>query len=418
MSKTLLCGTASALALGLSTFGGAAQAQTTEDLRDSVEALQAQVVAQQALLERQAAEIERLKQLSDAILAAAQGRGQGPAGAPGQPAAGTLAASPGPVAQVPTTQPTVGEPPPPAPPVEVAAVPEGYGVLTPKGHGVVEPSIDFTHGSTNRLVFRGVEIVTGIQIGVIEASDADRNAISGALSLRYGLLDRLEVEARVPYLYRDDRVTTLAQRDETITRTFNLDGHDIGDVELAARYQINRGLKGWPVFIAGLRYKSDTGTSPFEVDRDSAGVAKELATGSGFWGLEGSLNFLYPTDPIVLFGGLSYLSHQPKDINKVVGEVLVRKVDPGDSLSMNAGFGFALNPRFSFSLGYKHSYIWPTKSVLGNTLQKSDSLQVGAFTFGWSLALSERVSIANSYEIGTTSDAPDMRVVLRVPIRF
>ena len=203
-----------------------------------------------------------------------------------------------------------------------------------------------------------------------------------------------------------------------ITRTFNLDGQDIGDVELAARYQINRGLDGWPVFIAGLRYKSDTGTSPFEVERDQFGVATELATGSGFWAVEGSLNFLYPTDPIVLFGGVSYLSHQPKDINRVVGAVLVRKVAPGASLGVNLAFGFALNPRFSFSLGYKHTYIWPTKSVLGNTLQRSESLQVGALTFGWSLALTRRISVSNTYEIGATSDAPDMRVVLRFPIRF
>ena len=172
------------------------------------------------------------------------------------------------------------------------------------------------------------------------------------------------------------------------------------------------------MFIAGLRYKSDTGTSPFEVERDQFGVATDLATGSGFWAIEGSLNFLYPTDPIVLFGGLSYQSHQPKAIDRIVGEVLVRKVDPGDAAALNVGFGFALNPRFSFSLGYKHAYIWPTRSVLGNTLQESESLQVGALTFGWSLALTDRISLNNAYEIGATSDAPDMRVVVRLPIRF
>ncbi len=408
MPKILLCATGSALALGLTALAPPARAQSPEvpdGFAKSLVGLQVQLAAQQALLERQAAEIERLKRLSDAMLAAAQGRGQATAAPP--------------VAQIPPpARPTVGEPPPPVAPAEVAAVPEGYGVLTPKGHGVIEPSIDFTHGSSDRLVFRGVEIVTGIQIGVIEASDADRNAISGAVSLRYGLTDRLEIEARAPYVYRDDRVTTLAQRDETITRSYHLDGHDIGDVEVSARYQINRGLKGWPVFIAGLRYKSDTGTSPFEVERDQFGVATDLATGSGFWAIEGSLNFLYPTDPIVLFGGLSYQSHQPKAIDRIVGEVLVRKVDPGDAAALNVGFGFALNPRFSFSLGYKHAYIWPTRSVLGNTLQESESLQVGALTFGWSLALTDRISLNNAYEIGATSDAPDMRVVVRLPIRF
>lgn len=428
MSRRLLCATASAAALTLAGWSTAASAQAPAAPDARIEALQGQLARQaaqlaeqqqalaeqQAALERQRVELERLQALSEAVLGAAYGRGQpaaGPAAVPAGP--------PPPVQTVPPSPPKVGAPPPEeAPRVDISAVPEGYGVLTPRNHWVVEPSIDFTHGSANRLVFRGVEIVTGIQIGVIEASDADRNAVSGALAVRYGLTDRLEVEGRVPYLYRDDRVTTLAQRDETITRTFTLQGQDIGDVELAARYQINDGRRGWPIFIAGLRYKSDTGTSPFEIERDQFGVATELATGSGFWGLEGSLSFLYPTDPVVIFGGLSYLSHQPKDINKVVGEVLVRKVDPGDTIGLNAGFGFALNPRFSFSLGYKHSYIFPTKSVYGNTLQESDSLQVGAFTFGWSYALTDRISISNAYELGTTSDAPDMRIVLRFPIRF
>ena len=39
--------------------------------------------------------------------------------------------------------------------------------------------------------------VTGVQIGVIEASDADRDTFATTFALRYGLTNRLEVEARV-----------------------------------------------------------------------------------------------------------------------------------------------------------------------------------------------------------------------------
>jgi hypothetical protein len=290
-------------------------------------------------------------------------------------------------------------------------------VLTPRGHGVIEPSLDYVHSSSNRLVFRGIEIVTGVQIGVIEASDADRNGVSPALTVRYGLTDRLEVEGRVPWVHRDDRIMTLRHQG-TISDSFQLDGSGLGDVEVSARYQLNRGLHGWPVFLAGLRVKSDTGTGPFDVDRDENAVATELATGSGFWGVEGSLNFLYPVDPVVIFGGLSYLAHLPADVNKTFGDMHVGRVDPGDSIGMNLGFGFALNQRFSFSLGYKHNYIYPTESVIGGTHQESEPLHTGAFTFGWSLALSPRLSLNNSYEIGTTADAPDARVIFRVPYRF
>ncbi len=170
--------------------------------------------------------------------------------------------------------------------------------------------------------------------------------------------------------------------------------------------------------MGSLRVKSDTGRGPFEVSRDVAGIATELPTGSGFWGVEGGLNFLYPTDPAVIFGGVTYLAHLSKDIDKLIGGVQVGRVDPGDAVSLNAGFGFALNPRFSFSLGYQHSYVFPTKTELGVTNQKSESLQVGAFSLGWSFRLSEKLTLSNSYEIGTTSDSPDMRLVFRLPYRF
>ncbi|MDB5442813.1 MAG: hypothetical protein JWP73_1189, partial [Phenylobacterium sp.] len=357
-------------------------------------------------------ELESLRRLSDALLQATRGTG-----APGSsaPAPITIAQAAPLLGSPPNS---VGEAPAPGPRVEVASVPPDLGVLTPRGHWVVEPSVDYSHGSSNRLVFRGIEIVTGLQIGVIEANDADRNAVEAAVDVRYGLLDRLELEARVPYLYRDDRVTTLAQREASATRTMFLRGYGPGDIELSGRYQINSGLGGWPVFIAGVRVKTDTGISPFEVDRDQFGVAQELATGSGFWGAEASLTFLYPSDPVVIFGGVSYFDHMLKHIDRDVGGVIVGKVDPGDSIGANLGFGFALNPRFSFSLGYKHNYIYPTKSVLGGTVQRSESLQVGAFMFGWSFAVTDRITISNNYEIGTTRDSPDMRVMIRIPVRF
>jgi hypothetical protein len=429
--------------LGL-VISGQAHAQSSDELGALIQRLQGQInvqsdkiaeqerllADQRAALEDQKRQLQQLQaatqQALDRIasqqeLMATRGAGGQAVAAPRGPGEGT---QPIVVAQVtPATQGApiapVGEAPPEETQrVEVEALPEGSGVLTPKGSWVWENSFDYTHGSSNRLVFRGIEIVTGIQIGVIEASDADRDAISGATAFRAGLSDRIEVEARIPYLYRSDRVTTLVQREETATRSLELEGKDLGDIELSLRYQLNAGRGGAPIYIANLRVKTPTGSSPFDIPRDEFGVAAELATGSGFWAVEPSVSFIYPTDPAVLFGSIGYLAHLADDIDRVIGDVPVGKVDPGDSISMAAGFGFALNPRFSFSLGYKHAYIMPTKSELGNTVQKSESLQVGAFTFGWSFRLSEQITLSNGYEVGTTSDSPDMRVVFRLPVRF
>lgn len=378
---------------------------------------------QRALIESQGLEIRALREQREQTLSEIRA-GHG-AAAPPEPGGGApvqLAARQAPPAStggLPTGP--VGEAPPsPERRLEedVAAIPPGMGVLTPSGTLIVEPTIEYTRSSANRLVFRGVEIIPGVQLGVIDANDADRDSLVGTLTARYGLGDRFEIEGRLPYVYRHDRVTTLAQRDETITRTTTLEGHDIGDIEFSARYQISQGLPGKPIFVANARVKPPTGRSPYDVGYDEFGVATGLATGSGFWATEIGVTMLYPTDPAVIFGGISYLYHIPRDINKVIGEVMVGRVDPGDSIGANIGFGLALNPRFSVSFGYSHNFIFATESEYGETTQRSNTLQVGALQMGLSYRLTERLTLTNSFEFGVTSDAPDMRVVFRLPYRF
>ncbi|MEP3226120.1 MAG: transporter [Parasphingorhabdus sp.] len=314
----------------------------------------------------------------------------------------------------------VGEAPPAANNIEqkVEAVPEGQGVLTPQGQFVLDPSIEYTRSSTNRLVFRGIELIPGIQVGAIEASDADRDTVIGTFAMRYGLTNRLEIEGRVPLLFRKDRIQVVQQRDEQITREIGLEETGIGDAEISLRYQLNRPKPQNPIWVAGLRVKTDTGTSPFEIPFDEFGVATGLATGSGFWGVQPSISFLLPSDPVVIYGGTGYLWNIERNIDRVIGDVFVGKVDPGDAINASVGFGFALNPRFSFSLGYRHNYIFSTKTQLGDTLQESNDIQVGSLNFGMSYRLSQKQSLNLGFQFGVTEDAPDVSIVARIPLRF
>ena len=314
----------------------------------------------------------------------------------------------------------VGEAPPESQNIEqkVEAVPEGQGVLTPKGRFVLDPSIEYTLSSTNRLVFRGIELIPGIQIGAIEASDADRETVIGTFAMRYGLTDRLEIEGRIPALYRRDRIQIVQQRQDQIVREVSLKETDIGDAEFSLRYQLNKPKGQNPIWVAGLRVKTDTGISPYEIPFDEFGVATGLATGSGFWGIQPSMSFLLPSDPVVLYGGAGYLWNIERNIDRIVGDVLVGKVDPGDAINASVGFGFALNPRFSFSMGYRHNYIFATSTELGDTVQKNTDIQVGSLNFGMSYGLSERQSLNLGFQFGVTADAPDLSMTLRMPIRF
>jgi hypothetical protein len=89
-------------------------------------------------------------------------------------------------------------------------VPQGQGVLTPAGVIQIEPSLEYVLSSSNRLVFRGIELVPGLQIGVIEASRAQRETIAMAGTVRYGVSSRLEAEVRIPWLYRHDTIDVVA----------------------------------------------------------------------------------------------------------------------------------------------------------------------------------------------------------------
>ena len=92
------------------------------------------------------------------------------------------------------------------------ALPEFMGVLTGPGHWVVEPQFEYEHASTNELVFRGVQIVPGLQIGLIDATTADRNTLSAALDVRTGVTNRFELEVRVPYVFRHDQTRRSTSR--------------------------------------------------------------------------------------------------------------------------------------------------------------------------------------------------------------
>lgn len=392
-----------------------------EDLRLLLLEQSQRLDEQQALLERQQAELVELRALiaSGGELLATDDlvtfRGAGFNGALQAPSAAQVANAqdsppPGPVGK--------------APPEEierrpiVAAVPQEQGVLTRPGRLVVEPSFQYVNSANDRLVFRGFELIPGIQVGLIEASRARRDTLIETIAVRYGVTSRLEIEGRVPLLYRNDRISVTQQRDQGIVREINLSESDIGDAEFSLRYQLNRQKGQRPIWVAGLRVKSDTGKGPFDIGYDEFGVATGLTTGSGFWALQPSISMLLPSDPVVIFGGVSYLYHIPRDIDRVVGGAPIGSVDPGDSIGGSMGFGFALNPRFSFSLGYRHNYIMPTATEIAGSIERSDRLQVGSLTFGMSYRLTDRVTANASFEFGVTEDAPDLGVTLRFPLAF
>lgn len=400
------------IALGITVMAAAmpARAQTAAELAAQIREMRAEMAAQQQEIARLREQLNTSGTLTDS-----RDTAQPPSLRVTAPPVAVPAVAAAPPSSLPS-QP-VGEAPAPArvePRIEV--VPQGAGVLTRAGGFVFTPSLEYTNSSSDRLVFRGIELVPGIQVGLIEASAASRNTLVATGTVRYGVTDTFELEASVPYLLRWDRVEVMQQREDSTTQVSSLRGRGRGDVEFGMRYQLNRPIGEKPIFVGSLRVKTHTGHSPYAMQFDEFGVSQDLATGSGLWAIQPGLSFLLPTDPAVIFGGIGYLYQVPKTLNRTIGNVVINRVMPGDAFSANIGFGFALNPRFSYSLAYRHNYLTASRSRIGNTVSKSTPLHAGAFSLGMSYRLTRRRSLDFGVDIGATEDAPDVNFAVRAPV--
>ena len=318
-------------------------------------------------------------------------------------------------------------------PPSVAPLFEQPGVLTPRGKLVLEPSVQFGYSSSNRVALVGYTVIPALLIGLVDVRETKRNTITAALTARTGVTNRLEAELKLPYVYRSDSAVSRELFTGTaLERVFNTSGRAVGDAELALRYQLNDGGADSPYFIGGLRVKSRTGRDPFNVVTDctkrcvgenvsGTGLPLDLPTGSGFYSAQPSLTWLFPSDPAVFFGSVSYLhSVKRRDVSRLVlgGErEFIGEINPGGVFGFNFGIGLALNDKASFSLGYDHNSIARTRQN-GVPVAGSVRTQLGTLLLGYSYRLSEKRTLNVSVGAGLTRDTPDVSLTVRIPTNF
>ncbi len=343
-----------------------------------------------------------------------ESRGTGPEGsgqAQGQPAKAASQPQRKPVGQAPAK--TAQAKP------DVGALADIGGVLTPRGRLVIEPSLQYSHSSVNRVTFRGIEILSSLGIGVLEAVDADRDAVIASVTGRLGVTNRLEFELKLPYVWRRDKETAAIPQLDNSELSSSLDNQDFGDIELAAHYQLNRGQDGWPFFIANGRLKLTNADGPFDIERDADGLGQELATGSGFYSFEPSITALYPSAPAVFFGNVGYLVNIKDDIDTAIGfgESVqnIGTVDPGDAFRISFGMAYSINERASFTLGFKNDWIQATETEINGTKTRSTRLNIGSMLLGYSFQATPKVGLNLNLEFGISDDAPDMNITFRMP---
>ncbi|KRE97874.1 acetate kinase [Frateuria sp. Soil773] len=406
-----------------------AQAERLDAMRSQIAMQDEQIAAMKRALAAQEADYRALRQAVGLDVLDRQRGGNVAAGGRMATAlpmpAGEAVASAGnqPVGQAPEDD---GRPPP------VAQIFDQPGVLTPRGHFVLEPSYQFGYSSNDRVALIGYTVIPAVLIGLIDARQVKTTTQTGALALRYGLTNRFELELRVPYVYgHTDTISREIFTGSATDRVFKASGHGIGDVEATARYQFNDGGADRPYYIGWLRFKSRTGKDPFEVTTDcvnrcvqnatGTGLPLQLPTGSGFYSLQPGLTWLYPSDPVVFFGNVSYLHNFPRSgVSRnllLAGRESLGRVKVGDIVDVSLGMGLALNDKASFSIGYDQSFVGVTRQN-GRVVAGSARSVLGSLLIGGSYRFSDKRSMNFTLGVGVTRDTPDATVTVRVPMMY
>jgi len=237
------------------------------------------------------------------------------------------------------------------------------GVLTPKGQIVIDPSIEYDYWAQNQLGVNGFQIIPGITFGNVVALRFEQNITTAAVTVRGGVTDRLELNAKVPYVYNAGSTNSLipiGSNAQLVSVSAN--GAGLGDIQFGASYQINSGESGWPIFVGNFLFKTVTGVSPFQVPiitenqpngQFLEGTPTKLATGTGFYSLTPSVTVLLPTAPGVLFANLQFqhnLARTQPIQNREGGPPTPVNLQPGEAPSITFGIGFALNDRAALTL--------------------------------------------------------------------
>jgi hypothetical protein len=294
---------------------------------------------------------------------------------------------------------------------------EAGGILLPHGALQVEPGFEWSHFSDSAVAIAGLQIFGAILIGTISVDRLDRDIWSEAITARYGLFRRFQLETRVPFVIRhDSEVIGVGTADEFERDATN---YNIGDMEVAALWQPILARRWIPDMVLNVRARFPTGEDPFGIrqeqfrDEETGETVIRLAkppTGSGFYGISPGFTTVWRSDPAVLFFGGNYTVNIPRSFGGGFG-----KIDPGDQLSFFAGINVALSERLSLNLSFSDTQTFDSKQ--GGRKTSGSSFNDARIVLGTSLNVGN-TSLLLAAVAGLTAQSPDVQVVVRLPLTW
>lgn len=271
--------------------------------------------------------------------------------------------------------------------LERSLVEQGGQLLPPFVYEVV-PQVVYTHQAQNNFTITGS--------GAFGPIRNRRDILESDLILRAGLPFDTQVDFTLPFT-NEWRDVTFGPQTQSRTDT------GIGDISFGLSKQVLYEKSWIPDAIAAVRYQAATGSAHFNLGGQISGV------GTGADSILGALTLIKRQDPLVFFGGPSYIHSFTAHDGSI-------DFSPGDVIGFRAGTILAASPDTSLRFAYDTGFVGKSST---NGIRNAGSDQViGFFEIAASSILTERILLDFAFDIGVTRDAPDFRMILQLPIRF
>lgn len=298
-----------------------------------------------------------------------------------------------------------------------------------------ESGITYTYYDRRALSLSGFLALDAIFLGTINIDQSKASIATLDVTGRYGLSDRLSVEANIPYVYRDTRfVSGGAGGAANVVSEVETSSGGIGDVSAAVYYQVVKESARWPDIVTSLRVRAPTGREPFGIkliqpdsQNTNLNVPQDLPTGSGVWSATANVSVLRTYDPVILFANLGYTYHQKRhfdDISPFFGVVNPAEVSLGNIWQLSTGLAIALNDRTALSLSVASAFQAATHTRAPDSTEEKplrvpgSSSNSTALNIGASYVLPSGWTFNGQLAAGLTPDAPNFVFGLRAGRSF
>jgi hypothetical protein len=302
---------------------------------------------------------------------------------------------------------------------------ERGGALLPSGRLVIEPSFEYNNISGTNVSISGFTIFQAILIGRVQVQKLKRDLYVPALTFRAGLKNA-ELYVRIPYFFRTDRLvfpTSGGSTSNLVDKSFN--DNSLGDITTYLYYHAVREgqWRPWvPDTVVRLGMSFPTGQDPYSLTRrfvPELGALLPVAfpTGTGHFGLVFGSTFVKSVDPAVIFLNVAYFINFGRNIGSA-GDPPVEfgNIKLGNTFEYSIGLILSLQERLSMNFSFNQRVTSKTKQE-GVYLPDS-SLNSMTFNIGATYVIPPRMAVDFVVGIGLTEDAPDVSLLVRVPILF